>query len=148
MIVMMLKILSEVKEEDPMSGRWYVPKLRTGMVWCNVSNIVTCNYWDSVVAEDVAWLRKNDYNHINVVELEVVLKGINLTQESGLIEVEIRTDSATVISLVNSTIKNEERRISTKCATEIIVEQIRNTGRTGDWFGAEVESSVCDFRKK
>lgn len=77
-------------------------------------------------------VKKNDYNHINVVELEVVLKCINLTQESGLIEVEIRTYSATVISWVNSTIKKEERRISTKCATEIIVEQIRNTGRTGD----------------
>lgn len=44
MIVMMQKILFEVKEEDPMSGRWYVPKLGTVMVWCNVSNIVTCNY--------------------------------------------------------------------------------------------------------
>ena len=31
-----------------------------------------------LVAEDATWLRKkNDYNHINMAELDAVLKGIN-----------------------------------------------------------------------
>ena len=39
----------------------------------------------SLVAEDVTWLReKNNYNHINVAELDAVLKGINLAIKWGL----------------------------------------------------------------
>lgn len=36
-----------------------------------------------MVAEDATWLRKNDYNHINVAELDAVLKGINLAIKWG-----------------------------------------------------------------
>ena len=42
--------------------------------------------------------KKNDYNHINVAEMDAVLKGINLAIKWGLREIEIRTDSATVLS--------------------------------------------------
>lgn len=51
-----------------------------------------------VVMEDGAWLRKaDDHAHINVAELEAVLKGINLCLKWGLKEITVRTDSATVV---------------------------------------------------
>lgn len=56
------------------------------------------------------WLRKkNDFNHINVDELDVVLKGINLASRWSLKKIEIRTYSDTVLSWINSviTLKNK-----------------------------------------
>ena len=76
-----------------------------------------------LVAEDATWLRKkNDYNHINVAELDAVLKGINLAIKWGLREIEIRIDSATVLSWVTSKME-ESGRIRTKGAGEMIVKQ-------------------------
>ena len=75
------------------------------------------------MVEDAAWLRKkDDYNHINVAELEALLKGINMALKWGLREMEARTDSATVLSWVNSIVE-ESRRIQTKGAGEIIIKQ-------------------------
>ena len=48
-------------------------------------------------AEDAVWLRKkDDFNHINVAELEAVLKGVNLAIKWGLESIELKTDSATI----------------------------------------------------
>ena len=66
--------------------------------------------------------KKNDYNHINVAEIDAVLKGINLAIKWGLREIEIRTDSATVLSWVTSTVE-ESGRIRKKGAGEVIVKQ-------------------------
>ena len=76
-----------------------------------------------LVEEDATWLRKkNHYNHINVAELDAVLKGINLAIKWGLREIEIRTDSDTVLSWVTSTVE-ESGRIRKKGAGEMIVKQ-------------------------
>ena len=49
------------------------------------------------MAEDAAWLRKkDDYDHINIAELEAVVRGVNLALKWGLREIEVVTDSATV----------------------------------------------------
>ena len=93
------------------------------MVWCDASSIATGVVVEigGLVAEDATWLRnKNDYNHINMAELNAVLKGINLAIKWELREIEIRTDSATVLSWVTSTVE-ESGRIRTKGAGEVIV---------------------------
>lgn len=64
--------------------------------------------------------KKNNYNHINVTELNALLKDINLVLKWWLSEVEIRTDSATVLSWVNPTLE-KSRRIWTEGAGEIMV---------------------------
>ena len=66
--------------------------------------------------------KKNDYNHVNMAELDAVLKGINLAIKWGLREIEIWTDSATVLSWVTSTVE-ESGRIRTKGAGEVIVKR-------------------------
>ena len=42
--------------------------------------------------------KKDNHNHIDVAKLDVVLKGINLVLKWGFREVDVRTDSATVLS--------------------------------------------------
>ena len=66
--------------------------------------------------------KKKYYNHINVAELDAVLKGINLAIKWGLREIEIRTDSAMVLSWLTSTVE-ESGRIRTKGAGEVIVKR-------------------------
>ena len=55
-----------------------------------------------------------------MAELDAVLKGVNLAIKWGLREIEIRTDSATVLSWVTPTVE-EGGRIRTKGAGEGIV---------------------------
>ena len=58
---------------------------------------------DGAIVEDGAWLRKqDDGSHINMAELDSVLRGLNLTVKWGLEKVEILTDSATVFSWLKS----------------------------------------------
>ena len=95
------EILVDVEKKDPVTGAWHIPETKRGVVWCDASSIVTGVVMEigGLVAEDVTWLRKkNDYNHINMAKLDAVLKGINLAIKWGLREIEIRTDSAMVLS--------------------------------------------------
>ena len=61
-----------------------------------------------VIAEDTAWLRKkDDSTHINVAELDAMMKGINLALKWGLQAVEIKTDLATVASWIKLEVSGE-----------------------------------------
>lgn len=75
--------------EDPVKGRWTVPRkcTRSGVVWCDSSNIAmgVLLEIEGKGIEDAAWLRKKgDVNHINVAELESIIKGVNLALKWGL----------------------------------------------------------------
>ena len=73
------------------------------------------------VVEDMAWLRKpTDATHINVAELDAVIKGINMAVKWGLTTVEVMTDSATVLSWLNSVIV-EGRRVKATGMSEMLV---------------------------
>ena len=80
-INMVNEVIAKVKDEDPLKGHWHVPKTKKGVVWCDASSIAieTVLKVDGRVVEDASWLRKmDDFCHINVAELESVLKGANL----------------------------------------------------------------------
>ena len=69
------------------------------------------------------WLRKkDDYGHINIAELEAVVRGVNLALKWGLREIEVVTDSATVCGWVRLML-SEEKRMKTKGAAEILVKR-------------------------
>ena len=59
---MMKEVLKEVEQEDPVKGRWDVPRTEKGVVWCDASSIATGVLLGigGVVAEDATWLRKKD----------------------------------------------------------------------------------------
>ena len=119
------EVLDKVKAEDPVRGRWRVPKGHTGVVWTDASNLalgVVVEVGGRVV-EDAAWLRKQtDYSHINVAELDAVIKGLNLAIKWGLKDISLMIDSSTVVGWVNLTL-TDERRVKTKGAEEILIKR-------------------------
>ena len=70
------EILVEVEKKDPVPGAWHIHETKRGVVWCDASSIATGVVMEigGLVAEDLILLRKNDYNHINMVELDAVVK--------------------------------------------------------------------------
>ena len=122
-------MLSEVRErlrkEDPVKGVWTVPNEESGTVWCDASNLAVGTLLEigGVVVEDRAWLRKKDYySHINVAELDSVLKGVNLAVEWGVKNLCIKTDSSTVRAWVQLTL-SEDRPIKSKGVSEVLVKR-------------------------
>ena len=106
-------------------GIWKVKKTESGTVWCDASNMGLGVVVEigGCIAEDSAWLRKkDDYHHINVAELDSVLKGLNLAIKWNLCDITLITDSATVASWLNLTISGE-RSIRTMGAAEIVVKR-------------------------
>jgi len=97
---------------DPVGGVWSVSKSKKGRVWCDASSLVigVCVEVDHVVVEDNCWLRKkDDVCHINLAELEAVVKGINMALAWNVTEVEILCDSAKVCSWIQSITLAEKR---------------------------------------
>ena len=69
----MKEVLEEVEKDDPVRGRWEIPKTKKGVVWCDASSIATGVVLrvGGVVAEDAVWLRKkDDAGHVNITELD------------------------------------------------------------------------------
>ena len=65
------------------------------VVWCDAFGV--CLEIDGSVVEDGSWLRKvGDGSHINLAELDAVVRGINLVISWKLNTIEVLTDSSTV----------------------------------------------------
>ena len=119
------EVVEEVKSADPVRGVWQAPKVDAGVVWCDASDLAMGAVLEigGVEVEDASWMRKkDDYTHINVAELEAVLKGINLCAKWHLKRVEIVTDSATVYGWLCLTL-TEEKKVKTKGAAEVLVKR-------------------------
>lgn len=125
-IVLKLKdIFSRVEVNDPVKGVWTVSKGNVGTVWCDASSIATGIVVEinDVIVEDNCWLRKtNDGAHINLAELDAVVKGINAAVSWDLTTISICTDSATVYGWMSS-ILNAERRIKARGLGEVLVKR-------------------------
>lgn len=108
------------QSEDPVRGVWKIEG-QAASVWVDASSIavgVQVNVGDDVV-EDACWLRRDD-QHINLAELDAVLKGVNLAVELGFLEMEVYTDSATVFSWVTDTLSMKER-VKTSASSELLI---------------------------
>ena len=122
-------LLTEVRErmkaDDPVKGAWTVPSDEMGTVWCDASGLATGAVLEigGVVVEDRAWLRKSDdFNHINVAELDAVARGVNMAVDWGIQQLHIKTDSSSVKAWVQLTL-NEDRPIKTKGAAEVLIKR-------------------------
>ena len=79
------------------------------MVWCDASSIALGAVVEinGITVEDAAWLRKkDDHSHINVAELNAVLKGISLAIKWGITDLVLMVDSATVVNWLNTVLLN------------------------------------------
>ena len=118
-------MIQEVKKGDPVKGEWHIRRSKEGVIWCDACSLALEAILEigGAMAEYAAWLRKkNDNAHINVAELDATIKGINLALKWGRQAVEIRTDSATVASLIKSKVSGD-RRIKTKGAAVMLIKR-------------------------
>jgi len=78
---MFLETLDRVAKSDPVKGEWHGANTDTGTVWCDASSLAigVSVQIDGQLVEDALRMKKpDDCTHINVAELEAVVKGLNL----------------------------------------------------------------------
>ena len=73
------KTANEVRKNDPVQGRCDVTGSKA-RVWVDASSLAlgVVIEADGCVIEDASWLRKDDSTHINMAQLDAVVKGLNL----------------------------------------------------------------------
>ena len=111
-----------MQKKDPTRGKWCVdgPKLD---VWVDARSLATevSLEHDGAVVEDASWLRKEkDTQHINLAELDAVLKGINMALMWEATILHIHTDSAYVHKWVTDTLTGKFR-VRTGAASEMLI---------------------------
>lgn len=119
------EILQRIETDDPVKGFWEAPKSSKGTLWCDASSLAlgTVLEIEGKIVEDGSWLRKqDDANHINIAELEAVLKGVNLAMKWDLTELNIMTDSASVFGWLHSII-TKNKRIKVHGLSEMLVQR-------------------------
>lgn len=106
------EILDSAERKDPVGGVWRVPADGKSEIWCDASNLAVgcCLTVDGEVIEDASWIRREDDGvHINVSELEAVVKGLSLVLKWGIFNVEVVTDSSSVYNWVKSILEDRHR---------------------------------------
>ncbi|XP_064106974.1 uncharacterized protein LOC135215948 [Macrobrachium nipponense] len=115
------ELLEKVKKDDPVRGQWNV----TGdkfKIWVDASSLalgVAAEVNGSIV-EDASWLWKDDSCHINMAELDAVIKGLNLALAWKIQKVELMTDSSTVHRWISDGLLGKSR-LKTKAASEMLI---------------------------
>jgi ribonuclease HI len=123
--VMLQELVQDVKKNDPVGGKWAVTSLNTCKVWCDASSLaIGCALEiNGDIVEDGAWMRKKDDGaHINMAELDSVVKGINMAVKWKVKQLEILTDSATVFGWLNSALY-DSHKIRTRGMSEMLVKR-------------------------
>ena len=79
LLAMLTETLRRVKKSDPARGRWDVAG-DEATLWVDASALALGAVLEvnGEVIEDVCWLRRNECSHINLAELDAVIKGLNL----------------------------------------------------------------------
>ena len=110
-----------VKDNDPVKGCWDVSDVGA-VIWVDASSIAlgAALEMQGCVVEDACWLRKEDAGHINMAELDAVIKGLNLVLAWKATKVEIKTDSAAVYKWISDGLTGKSR-LKTKAANEMLV---------------------------
>ncbi|KFD47059.1 hypothetical protein M513_12047 [Trichuris suis] len=124
------KIDGRVRLHDPARGRWDVSGDK-GKVWVDASGIAIGAAGEicGTIVEDATWLRPDDARHINMAELDAVIRGLNLALAWELKDVEVMTDSATVQRWVLESISGKAR-LKTKAVGELLIRRRIETIRS------------------
>ena len=76
---------------------------------------------DGATVEDASWLRKErDTQHINLAELDAVLKGVNMALMWEATILHLHTDSACVHKWITDTLTGKAR-VRTRAASEMLI---------------------------
>ncbi|MEL7523245.1 MAG: reverse transcriptase domain-containing protein, partial [Cyanobacteria bacterium J06553_1] len=137
-----------VRENDPVKGRWDVSG-KAAVVWVDASSIALGAVLevDGCAVEDACWLRKEDAGHINMAELDAVIKGLNLVLAWKITEVELKTDSATVYQWISDGLTGKSR-LRTKAASEMLVRRrVAIVTALVEEYGLSVEVTLVPSRE-
>ena len=120
---MIKEVITRVHKEDPKRVRWCIDGQALS-VWVDASSFTTgvsLVYYGAVV-EDVCWLcPEKDSQHINLAELDAIIKGINLA-----ILWHLFTDSACVHKWISDTLIGKAR-VRTKAASKMLIQRWLDT---------------------
>ena len=98
-------------------------------MWVDTSSLATgvAIEYDGVIIEDASWLRPvHADKHIHLVELDAVLRGINLALHWKASVIHLRTDSACVHRWISDTLSGKAR-VRTKAASEMLIRRRLST---------------------
>ena len=118
------EVLSRLDVDDPVTGIWSISSRKLN-VWCDASQIaygVALERKNQII-KDRAWLQKaDDETHINLAELNAVIKGVKLAMKWGARDITVFTDSAAVYSCLSSLLK-KDKRIRVSGLSEMLVKR-------------------------
>ena len=121
-IQMLLEIFARLKNDDPVRGLWSAQGMQCDLfVDASSLAIGAVLSINSQVVEDCSWLRPvDDPTHINVSELNAVVKGINLALRWGCTRIRLHTDSSTCKAWLDAQISGS-KKVKTKGMAEMLV---------------------------
>ncbi|XP_043239685.1 uncharacterized protein LOC122390607 [Amphibalanus amphitrite] len=122
------ELVASVNAADPARGRWNVSG-DTMTIYTDASSLalgVTVEV-DGETVEDASWLRRaDDAAHINLAELDAVLKGVNLALQWRVTDMDMVTDSRTVWQWVSDALSGRAR-LRSKAASEMLIRRRLST---------------------
>ena len=113
--------LTRVQEADPVGGNWCMDGKEI-TVWVDASSVATgvALETNGTVIEDACWLHPtNDAQNINLAELALALKGVNLALQWEATVLHLVTDSACV-HRISDTLTGKAS-VNTRAAGEMLV---------------------------
>ena len=106
-----VELVTRVKKNDPARGDWCMQGKEMN-AWVDASSRANRVLLEKngVVIKDACWLwPMNDAMHINLAELNTVLKGINLALQWGVKVLHVQTNSLCVYHRVSDTLSGKAR---------------------------------------
>ena len=122
LLAIMEDTVRRVKQNDPAKGRWDVVG-EEATVWVDAHSLALdiLIEVDGHVVEDASWLQSEDSSsHINMAELDAVIKWVNAALAWKLKILHVRTDSLTVYHWILNTL-NGKVRLKTKASIEMLI---------------------------
>uniref|UniRef100_A0A5S6QVK1 RNase H type-1 domain-containing protein n=1 Tax=Trichuris muris TaxID=70415 RepID=A0A5S6QVK1_TRIMR len=110
-----------VTAHDPVRGKRAVSGNKA-KVWVHASTLAIgiAVEVNGAIIEDASWLRPDDCHHINLAELDAVIRGLNVALSWQLRDIEVMTDSTTVCRWLDEGLSGKSR-LKTKAASEMLI---------------------------
>ncbi|XP_012565776.2 uncharacterized protein LOC105849872 [Hydra vulgaris] len=129
---MLTDMIKRTRNNDPAKGIWSVYS-NEATIWVDASSIalVVVVKFNGNIIEDACWLRKNDTIHINMSELDTVIKGLNKGLNWKMEILHICTDSKAVFHWVTDALTGKSR-LRTKASKEMLIRRLHNIANIVD----------------
>ena len=122
MEAVMQEVLARVTRDDPVRGNWSISREELNM-WVDASLLATGVVLErhGDILEDACWLRlTNNTQHINLAELDTMVKVLNLALQWQARTVHLHTDSVCIYHWLTDALMGRAR-VRTKAANKMLV---------------------------